>query len=79
MTLYRVLGDPLPSDLMQLNDVNPLEETRGSAGCVVTPTRMRGACASLPVVICIHAFECNLDIIARGNGEVLSQGEAEAI
>ena len=58
---------------MQLNDVNPLEETRGSAGCVVTPTRMRGACASLPVVICIHAFECNF----RG-GEIGGAGGARA-
>ena len=25
----------------------------------------------------LHAFECNTDIILRGNGEVISRGEAE--
>ena len=33
------------------------------------------------VEICVgnlHAFECNLDIIARVNGEVISRGEAES-
>ena len=25
----------------------------------------------------LHAFECNLDVISRGNDEVIPQGEAE--
>ena len=25
----------------------------------------------------LHAFECNMDIISRGNGEVITRGEAE--
>ena len=26
----------------------------------------------------LHAFVCNMDIILRGNGEVISRGEAES-